>query len=279
MSVIDYQAKQRILVMTKGHPFNRDDFFAVFDQFTGIDCTAVEQPASQAFFDAKLAEDYDAFVFYDMPGLDFQASSEEGGSPPRYVNPPDSFKDNFLALLERGHGCVFMHHSIAAWPAWSEYAEIVGGKFLYRPDTLRGQHCVDSGYRHEIDHEITVQMDHPVTDGVDPVFSINDELYLSHVFDDQVIPLLSSNYDYVEENFYSAQQALRGNMFSREGWQHPPGHNLIGWVKHYLNSPIVYLQCGDSKAAYENPNFQKLLLNAVQWVSSDDAKQWARDRN
>ena len=33
MSFIDYQANNRILVMTKGHPFNRDDFFAVVEAF------------------------------------------------------------------------------------------------------------------------------------------------------------------------------------------------------------------------------------------------------
>ncbi|MFT4823722.1 MAG: type 1 glutamine amidotransferase [Halioglobus sp.] len=279
MSFIDYQANDRILVMTKGHPFNRDEFFAVFDAFSGIECTAVEQPASQAFFDPKLAADYQAFVFYDMPGMDFQSSADEDGFAPRYVDPPEQFKNNFLALLEAGHGCVFLHHSIAAWPAWPEYADIVGGKFLYKPDILRGQPHGDSGYRHEVDHEITVLADHPVTRGVDPVFSITDELYLGHVFDDQVVPLISSNYEYIQDNFYSAQQAVQGNMFSREGWQHPPGHNVVGWAKHYGNSPIVYLQCGDSQAAYENPNFQKLLLNAVQWVSSDEAKQWARARH
>jgi type 1 glutamine amidotransferase len=278
MSIINYQAERQILVMTKGHPFSRDDFLPLFDEIPGIAATAIEQPACQAFFEPSLAEQYDAFVCYDMPGLDFQSADEKDGLAPRYIEPSDKFKKNFLALLEQGHGFVFLHHSIAGWPAWQTYADIVGGKFLYKPGDVRGQSFVDSGYRHDIEHQITVECDHPVTEGVSASFNITDELYLSHVFADEVIPLLSSHYDYTEGNFYSAQKAVSGEMFSREGWTHAPGHNLIGWAKSYGNSPIVYLQCGDSRPAYQNKNFQRLLTNAIQWVASDEAKVWARSR-
>ncbi|WP_240554830.1 ThuA domain-containing protein [Oceanicoccus sagamiensis] len=277
--MIDYQNDNAVLVMTKGHPFNREDFLSVFDGIEGINACSVEQPASQAFFNPELAKDYRAFVLYDMPGMDFFKADADDGLAPRYIEPPTSFKENFLALLEQGHGFVFLHHTIAAWPAWPEYAEIIGGKFLYKPGQIRGVDYPDSGYRHEITHQVSVLQDHPVTAGVSQTFSINDELYLSHVFDDSVIPLLSSDYDYCDSNFYSSQQAVTGTMFSREGWHHAPGHNLIGWVKHYKNSPIVYLQCGDSKAAYDSTEYQTLLSNAINWVASDEAKQWARDRN
>jgi hypothetical protein len=227
------------------------------------------------FFQPELASDYDAFVLYDMPGMDFMSAGPDGLAP-RYIDPSAVFKSNLLDLLERGHGFVFLHHAIAAWPSWPEYAEIVGGKFLYKPGSVRGESQPDSGYRHEVEHRVRVELDHPVTAGVDAQFVINDELYLAHVFDDAITPLLSSNYGYLESNFYSAQQAVQGNMFSRQGWQHEPGHNLIAWVKSYRNSPVVYLQCGDSQAAYRNPNYRKLLRNAIDWVSSDDAKHWAR---
>ena len=65
--------------------------------------------------------------------------------------------------------------------------------------------------------------------------------------------------------------AVAGEMYSREGWQHPPGSSLVGWVKHYRNSPIVYIQGGDDPEAYANPQFQRLLHNAVRWVASEDA--------
>lgn len=276
MSFIDYSGQSPILVMTKGHPFARDEFFRVFEEMDDVNATAVEQPASQAFFHPELARDYRAFVLYDMPGMDFQSLDASDGLAPAYMAPPEPFKRNFLALLEQGHGFVFLHHSIAAWPGWPEYAEIVGGKFLYKPDDIRGKRFADSGYRHGVEHQVSIVEKHPVTAGLEDTFTITDELYLGHVFSDAVRPILASDYDFTEKNFYSAQQAVQGNMFCREDWHHPEGSNIIGWYKHYLNSPIVYLQCGDDPAAYANPSFNRLLANAIGWVSSEQARDWAR---
>ncbi len=274
MSIIRYNAPTNILVFTKGHPFERDAFFSVFESFEDIAYTAVEQPAAQRFCTVNNAAPYDAFVLYDMPGIDFLAEDS-----PQFIDPSEEYKTGLLELLEAGHGFVFLHHAIAGWPAWPEYAEIVGGRFLYRPGELRDRDCPDSGYRHEVDHKVSaVQTDHPVTTGLEGGFEVNDELYLYEVFEESVDPLFVSDYSFTEENFYSAEQAVKGNMFSREGWQHRPGSNLVGWVKHYGNSPIVYLQFGDAPPTYQNPHFAKALENAIKWVASDEAKAWARAR-
>ncbi len=273
MGFLNYQAKRQVLVCTKGHPFARDAFAAVFEQLDDIQASFVEQPAAQVFFRPELAAPYEAFVLYDMPGLDFRAVNG-----PAYVQPPASFKHDFLQLLELGQGFVFLHHAIASWPGWGEYAEIVGGRFLYKPDQVRGVQYPDSGYRHDVEHQVSVVLDHPVTEGVAGQFGITDELYLAHAFTDSIIPILLSHYHFVDQNFYSAHAAVKGQLYSREDWHHSPGHNVIGWVKNYRNSPIVYLQCGDSEAAYGNPNFQRLLSNAINWVASDEAKAWARQR-
>jgi hypothetical protein len=273
LSIIDYHGDKNILVSVKGHPYPRDAFFEVFESMAGIAYTAVEQPASQVFFRPDLARDYDAFVLYDMPGIDFSRQ------PPDLVAPPESFKADFLRLLDLGHGFVFLHHAIAAWPEWPEYAEIVGGRFLYLPGTVRNKPCLDSGYRHAVPYQARVLRGHPVTVGVDTSFPVTDELYLYEVFEDEVIPLLSSDYDFDRDHFFSARQAVMGNLYSNAGWDHPQGSSCIGWVKHYGNSPVVYLQMGDGVDAYENPHFRRLLSNAIHWVASDDGRRWARERN
>ncbi|MGB1140114.1 MAG: ThuA domain-containing protein [Halioglobus sp.] len=278
MRFLNYQAQRRILVTTKGHPFERDSFFAVFDSFEDVETCAVEQPAALALFDPALAADYEAIVFYDMPGMDFSSPDPTDGLAPRYVEPPESFVCNFLQLLEDGKGLVFLHHSIAAWPAWEQYSHIVGGRFLYKPDTVRGTPYPDSGYRHDVGHSVAVTPGHPVTAGLPDEFSITDELYLYHVFDEDVVPLLTSRHAFAQDNFYSAQHAVQGRLHSREGWTHPSGPNVVGWAKHYRNSPIVYLQCGDSAEAYANVHFRQLLHNAINWVSSTDAQEWAAAR-
>ena len=266
---------KEILLITKGHPFQRDAFFQVFDSLAGIGWTHVEQPAAQVFFAPSLARPYDAFVLYDMPGIRFRSDG-----PPDFIEPPADLERNIEELLDTGIGLVFLHHAVAGWPAWPQYAEIVGGRFLYLPGELRGTRRQDSGYRHEVTHEVSVVADHPVTKDVPKTFSITDELYLYEVFEDDVVPLLRSGHAFVRDNFYSAAKVVReGKMFSNEGWEHARGSDLIGWVKHYRNSPIVYLQCGDDPRAYANPHYRQLLANAIGWVSSPEAREWAQQRH
>lgn len=252
-----------ILLVTKGHPFEREPFFAMFDALDGVAWTHVEQPAAQALFAVEPAAPFDAFVLYDMPGIVFHADG-----PPDFPAPDPTYQRRFFELLEHGHGFVFLHHAIAGWPAWPEYADIVGGRFLYLPGSLRGRMRQDSGYRHDVTHEVRVLNRHPVTDGVPERFSLTDELYLYEVFEDDVQPLLASGHEFTAENFFSAAHVVRdGRMFSNEGWSHEPGSNLIGWVRHHAASRIVYLQCGDGPQAYASPEFRRLLGNAIAWVS------------
>jgi uncharacterized protein len=254
---------REVLLITKGHPFEREPFFAVFDDMPGVGWTHVEQPAAQALFDVRHAARYDAFVLYDMPGIRFHG--HEGAD---FLEPDPDFQRGLLELLDAGKGMVFLHHAIAGWPAWDTYAEIVGGRFLYLPGTLRGKARQDSGYRHGVTHEVRVVQAHPVTEGVPERFSITDELYLYEVFEDDVEPLLESDFAFEAGNFYSAARVVQERkMFSNEGWTHPPGSRLIGWAKTYGASRIVYLQCGDDPVAYANPNFRRLLRNAIGWVS------------
>jgi type 1 glutamine amidotransferase len=274
MSVINYAAPRQLLVTARGHPYERDAFASLFDSLEDFSSSLVEQPAAAYLFEPSMKARFAACVCYDMPGVDFTAAQ-----PPALVAPSEELQQNFLALLEAGMGFVFLHHSIAAWPAWPEFAEIVGGRFHYRPGRLRGQDWPDSGYRHEVEHTLRVVQPHPVTEGLPAQFAMTDELYLCPVFNDSVIPLLRSDYQFVEDNFYSANQAVNGTMFSREGWHHPPAEGLVGWVKHYRNSPIVYLQGGDAPAAYENKNYQRLLHNAIRWVAGEEAHQWARNQH
>lgn len=253
-----------IALVTRGHPFEAEPFFAMFDALDGVSYRHVEQPEAQALFSVAAAAPFDAFVLYDMPGIDFRPDG-----PPGFPAPDPGYRRRFLELVERGHGFVFLHHAIAGWPAWPEYGEMIGGRFLYLPATLRGRPRQDSGYRHDVEHEVRVLRRHPVTEGVPERFRITDELYLHEVFEDDVEPLLASDHDFLASNFYSAARVVRdGRMFDNEGWDHEPGSNLIGWTRRQGGSRIVYLQCGDGPSAYANPHFRRLLGNAIAWVAA-----------
>jgi uncharacterized protein len=270
MSIINYSAPRRLLAVARGHPYEREAFARLLQGLEEFDVCHVEQPAAQYCLTARTAREFDAIVCYDMPGVDFTAPAA-----PRPVTPDPDFARGFLAMLEQGVGIVFLHHALAAWPAWPEYAEIIGGRFHYRPARLRDRQWPDSGYRHGVRHQVSTVASHAVTQGIPEHFEMTDELYLCPVFESAVVPLLRSDYDFSDSNFYSAARAVAGEMYSRAGWRHPPGSNLVGWAKQWGASPIVYLQGGDDATAMENEHFRRLVHNAARWVASDEARDWA----
>ena len=274
MDIIRYNAPRKLLAVARGHPYARDAFCGLLAGLEEFDACLVEQPAAQALLQPSAAGEFDAIVCYDMPGVDFTADDA-----PAPLAPPEDVRRDYLAMLEAGVGMVFMHHALAAWPGWPEYAEIVGGRFHYRPAELRGETWPDLGCRHAVTHRLSAAGSHPVTQGLPAQFEMTDELYLCAVFEEDVTPLLRSDYGFTQDNFYSAAHAVAGRMHSRAGWSHPPGSNLVGWAKHHRNSPIVYLQGGDDAAAMDNEYFRQLLHNAVRWVSSAAAHDWARAAN
>lgn len=263
MPIIRHRAPLQVLVAVRGHPFDRTAFDAVFQQMDGIAATMVDQPAAARLMNPDGMRGFDALVLYDMPGLDFEAP--EGA--PHYREPDPELREGFRALLEQGTGVVALHHALAGWPTWSEYHDWLGGQFFYHPGTARGVPVLDSGYAHDVTHEVTVLADHPVTTGLPERFTLTDELYLGEVFEDDVTPLLRSGAPFTRDHFWSADLAVRGQMYAREGWDHPPASNLVGWTRQALNSRLVYLQPGDGPATYDNPHYRRLVENAIRWVS------------
>lgn len=273
MGLLRPDAALQALLVTKGHPYERGPFHATFESWPDIACTAVEQPAAQAFFQPEAAAPWDAIVLYDMPGVVF------GPDGLATESPPSAYVEGFRRLLERGKGIVVLHHALAGWPSWDEYAEIVGGRFHYAPATLRGERWPDSGYRFGLRHRVRVETPgHPVVEGLGDGFEIEDELYLCPIFEDDALPLLRSDAVFSDEHFHSAALALRGRMHANDGWSHPPGSSLVAWAHSFGRSPIVTITLGDGPSAYANPGFRRLVGNAIRWVAGAAAADWAAER-
>jgi type 1 glutamine amidotransferase len=267
--VIRYDAPKKLLLVTKGHPFDHRGFFALFDAMDGFASTHVEHPAAPYLLEPERLGDFDCLVFYDMPGLLFQP-----GQPPQRVEPPAVMKQGVARLLEQGKPMLFLHHALAGWPAWDLWGQIIGGRFHYSPDPAQG--IQDSGYRHDVRHHVQVVADHPVTAGLGGGFDITDELYLVQVDESDKLPLLRSGHQFTRDHFHSADLAVKGRMFCNEGWAHPPGSDLIAWAKRAGNSPVIYIQCGDGPSAYENAAYRRLIGNALGWLTGPESAQWAR---
>lgn len=193
--------KKKVLLVTRGHPFARDAFYNIFESNPDIEYSAVEHPAAQLMFNPEFAKNFDCYVQYDMPGIEFNRDPNSDGRP-RFVEPPQYYKDGVMAMLEAGFPLVIMHHTCAAWPAWPEWSEIVGGHFLYFPMKSRGVDKQDSGYNIDVPHKVSPVANHPITEGIEP-FDIVDEVYMSEVFENSVVPLFRSSWEFTNHRISS----------------------------------------------------------------------------
>lgn len=251
--------KLQILAVTKGHRYDRSAFGAMLDELPGIECTQVEQPAAQAHFAGEERDRWHAYLMYDMPGYVFKTDH----SCPDLLDPPERFRRAFLDTVEAGHGFVFVHHALASWPTWPEYGQIIGGRFRFLRDAGRP----DSGYRHDVEQRITPVIEHPILVGLDNGFTITDEVYLNEICQRAVTPLLVTDVALTDRTVWSAWNAVLGRRDTNDGWEHPRGSGVVAWVREHPRSRIVYVQLGDSPAAFANPAYRRLLANALTWVA------------
>ncbi len=156
---------------------------------------------------------------------------------PKTISDPG--KESFFRLLKAGKGLLFLHHSICAYQDWPEYENIVGGKYY---EKKKDEKFGASSYQHDIDLTVTLEHpSHPVTKGLKN-FALHDEVYLNM----EVLP----------------------GIYRLLGTNHPKSNKLIGWTLTRENSKIVYLQPGHDKNSFDNPNYRKLLIQAIRFIST-----------
>lgn len=258
--LIRYDARLRLLVVTKGHPYDRIAFFDMLDSIRGVSWTHVEQPAAAQFIAAGGGEHYDLILFYDVPGLQFRTPN-----PPDMIMPDPAFQNAFRGLLAAGKPMIFLHHAIAGWPLWDGYAEAIGARFFYQPGRYKGKDHPDSGYLFPVSYRATPVGTHPVTEGLEDGFDLTDELYLFDLLED-VVPLLRADTGFDAARFHSARNALEGRMWTSDGWTPPQGTDLIAWTRLADRARTVTVQCGNDGQTFGNPAFRKLVQNSVNWL-------------
>ena len=164
---------------------------------------------------------------------------------------------------------------IASWPAWDGWAHAVGGRYLYAPGSLDGTPLQASGYRmggHTVE---VLEASHPVLEGVNAAFDVDDEIYLCPVFEHDVVPLLGTTANLAPEGFRDTYAEVRHGDSTATCSPDSRGSSVVGWAKSAGRSPLVYLQPGHGPSTMQHPDYRRLLANALRWVASTDAHQWA----
>ena len=258
-----------------GHPFDRPSLTEMLLAFDGIESTLIEWPDAEAIFSLEGVSDFvtkfDVLVLYDMPGIQFYR-----GETPKFIPPSQEIVAAWGEILQRGIPVLSMHHSIASWPTWAGFAEIVKGRFHYAPAMLRGHAYPDSGYAMKVRQTFSVAAsDHPVCDGLPAKFELEDETYQCPIFDEEVTVLITTDAPRDDSFHASALAAVRRE--SNTDWHHPPASAAVAWTHTQEKSTIVYLQPGDGPEAFENLTYRLLIRNAIKWLatqkSSDHSAQ------
>jgi type 1 glutamine amidotransferase len=153
-------------------------------------------------------------------------------------------KADFVARLKEGKGLVVLHHAIADYQTWPEYTTIIGAHYYLAATNVNGVAKPRSGWKEGLHFRIHIaDPNHPVTRGVTD-FDTHDEAYKWFDVAEECHPLLTTD--------------------------EPESNKVIAWAKTYGGARVVYMQCGHDHFAYENPNYQQILRQAIRWTARRD---------
>ncbi|MGM0531555.1 MAG: ThuA domain-containing protein, partial [Bacteroidota bacterium] len=128
---------------------------------------------------------------------------------------------------------------LVSYQEWDEFEKILGGRYLesdYVDDPGNA-----SDYKHDIEMKVSVaDKNHPVTRNMND-FIITDEGYSNLRVLPSVKTLLTTDHQHCARK--------------------------VAWANEYNNSTIVYLLLGHDNKAFQDKNYQRLLFNAIEWVS------------
>jgi len=154
-------------------------------------------------------------------------------------------QEAYISLLKKGTSMIFLHHSLVSYQNWPEFIKILGGQYHTHPVVVNGD-TLNTSYEHDVNIPVKVEnRKHPVTHGISD-FDIVDEVYGGVEILPQVKPLLSTS--------------------------HPKSMHYLAWINHYGNSDVVYIQLGHGPSGYSNPNYRKLVQQAIEWSAKQSKK-------
>ncbi|MHC4658349.1 MAG: ThuA domain-containing protein [Planctomycetota bacterium] len=178
----EHTEKIKVVVVTAGHGFKKEPFFAIFESCNDIEYVEAKQQDHSELFEDISGWDYDVIVLYNMT---------QEISPAR--------QQNFSDLLNRGVGLVALHHSIGAFQKWPEYRKIIGGRYYLNEMEEEGVMRGKSDYKHDLDIAVHVKDErHPITRRMKD-FVIHDEAYKKCVFEKDNRVLLTTNHPASDE--------------------------------------------------------------------------------
>ena len=152
-------------------------------------------------------------------------------------------------FISGGKGFVCIHISGCLPEAWPEYHDITGGGWI-------------SGKSYHPPYgKFTVNISDSKHAGVHGVvdFTTNDELYTGHIaFGD-------GNHVFMTG---TTEDWTRPSAPGRESMQIPGGTFPLGWTRKYGDGKVFVTLLGHDGQSFQTPEFQKIVLNGVDWATA-----------
>jgi len=209
--------------------------------------TAVEgiEPLKQNGFEFDIilnANDFSIDMLEKYPVV-LMCKSDETSQTDKQPWKTEEIQKAFVDYIEGGGGLVAVHSAL------------VQGKNTKALDNLIGCHF----FGHPNNCPVTVQSvkPHPVTEGVAQFIEI-DEHYMIEITSSDADVLLAS---------YSPQQGEESKRQEEPYFNSPSAIYPAGYVRTQGSGRVCVLTPGHLTAVWLNPQFQKLLSNALNWTS------------
>ena len=229
----------KLLVISGGrHPY--EESTPILDKFlndAGHQVTVTEHASILA--DATKMAEFDALVFN---------TRRENAAGHDDLTLPKASQDGIIDYVKSGKGFVCLHISGCGSDYWPEFNNITGGGWV----TGTSFHPPYGNFRVKVSNSA-----HPGVDGVSD-FSTDDELYMG-------ITYLDGNDVFITG---TSEEGTWPWGPDRADTHMPAGTFPLGWTKTYGNGKVYTLLLGHDGKSFKSPEFQKMVLNGVDWVTA-----------
>lgn len=152
----------------------------------------------------------------------------------------DADKAALLAFIRSGRGFIGVHSATDTFYMWPDYLELIGGYFNGHP------------WHQEVTIDV-VDRASPLVGFLGAEFRLNDEIYQINDFDyrgSQVLLRLDPT------SVDPGKPGVRRRFY---GWP-------LAWTRSYGQGRVFYTALGHEAAVWEDPRYQRMLLNAIVWA-------------
>ena len=229
----------KLLVITGGrHPYEESTpILENFLKSAGHDVTVTEDASVLA--DEAGMNAYDALVFN---------TRRENAADFAEMKLPEAAQNGIINYVKSGKGFVCLHISGCGADYWSEFAEITGGGWV----TGTSFHPPYGNFGVSISNS-----SHAGVAGVSD-FSTDDELYMG--------------IDYKDGNDVFLTGTSEDGTWpwgpDRTPTHMPAATFPLGWTRTYGAGKVFTLLLGHDGKSFQSPEFQKMVLNGVQWAAA-----------